>query len=254
MKNPFQRWIQAGSLALVCLLLKAQTTLPQIEKINAHLAIENEGSQMQISTWLTLSAGTLPASFRFYLPADRQIEGVYQAGTPLRFSHQGGLLIVYMNAAGTRQTSQTQLQIQALANIETGPESPYFSIQDYQLDYQTIPAQSRFQVEAHLKIQAKALAALKDSGQTALKALPLGLSSAFHVTSVKSAGSALKYQHHQGRLKIFLPRPLMPGASTSLEINYSGKLPGINKYQIWDFPFGGGGYYYPSHPLRPGAY
>lgn len=251
-------------LILFSPLLQAQTP-PQtpsltgiIEKITSVQTLNLASGELMGNTVLSLSS-LPPKSMRVYFPSNRILDQVSLGGRPLRFSHQSGLLTVFMEGltASPNQPQSLNLAYRSKQESVQGP-SPLFELESYRLNYSLQTTSGVFQAQSFFQVKGR-----KNGPQNTGKGLPtlppprtisLALNRVFTVETVQSGGRALAFQHRQGQLRIQLPGPLMPGRSYSLEIRYSGKLPAGNKYQIWDTPFGGGPYFYPAHPLKPGAY
>lgn len=202
---------------------------------------------------LELQLGQTYRQLRFLFPLTRKLESVTQGGQHLKFHQQGGLVQISLPLTASGLPSGLPLQLSFSSEPEPGfVASAESTLQDYRLSYQADLGKARF--EAHTMLSLRAPRRETGSTRSALRRLTLGLNAGLRVRAVQRQGHPQQFRHLGNQLRIFLEPPLEPGQSASLEIRYSGKLPGINRYQIWDLPLSGGLYYYPSHPLRPGAY
>lgn len=194
---------------------------------------------------------------RLLFPASRRLETVSQGGKPLRFSQQGGLLQIQLPLTDSGQPVTLPLRLSFSSEPEGGfAKKVEQLLQDYRLSYQADLTQARFEALSILSVRAPQRKSLRrnDLPQLPMRHLKLGLNAGLQVISVQRQGQPQRFQRRGGQLRILLDPPLQPGQSASLEIRYGGTLPTINRYQIWDLPLSGGLYYYPAHPLRPGAY
>jgi len=241
---------------LICCLLQAQTVplTGVIEQISSQQQMNLASGELTGQTVLTLSR--LPAkALRVYFPSNRVLSQVSLGGQALRFQHQGGFLTVFLDGQSAPPNTPQTMSLSYRSKQESvqGP-SPLFELDNYRLNYVLQTGSGVFKAQSFFQLKGKK----KISGtQTPLpppQTVQLALNRVFTVESVQSGGRALAFYHRQGQLKIQLPGPLTAGRLYSLDVRYSGKLPAGNKYQIWDTPFGGGPYFYPAHPLLPGAY
>lgn len=239
------------SLALLLGLLQGQS--PPLTGV-----IERIVSQQQLNlasgelTGLTvLSLSSVPANtMRVYFPSNRQIKQVSLEGRPLTFNHQGGFLTIFTGGFGAQGNTKLSLSYSSKQESVQGP-SPLFELENYRFNYSLETQSGIFQANSQFLIKSKQT---QPSVPPVPNVITLALNRVFTVESVQVSGRTQPFVHRQGQLRVTLPGPLSPGRSYSLDVRYSGKLPAGNKYQIWDTPFGGGPYFYPAHPLRPGAY
>jgi hypothetical protein len=249
-------------ILLFALLLQGQSQplTGVIEKIQSTQKIQTDSGEITGRTVLTLqTVNAIPAILRVYFPSNRSLERVSLESRPLRFTHQGGLLTVFLDtqisAVSNSQSQPLQLVLTYRSKQEAlNSSSGELFFDDYQLSYELQTTTGIFEAQTQFKLTNKAPPRPIALQSTAKNRLKLTLNRNFTVQAVQIGGSKLPFRHSQGQLQIDLPGPLTTGRSYSLSIRYSGKLPGSNKYQVWDTPFGGGPYYYPAHPLKPGAY
>lgn len=258
MPSPFRRLPVVSVLlsALLSVLLQAQTAplTGVIEQITSQQQLNIASGELKGETVLRLSS--VPAkTMRVYFPSNRVLSQVSLGGQPLRFNHQGGFLTIFIDGQSSAVNTPQNMSLSYSSKQESlqGP-SPLFEIENYRLQYSLQTASGVFKAQSHFQLKGKKTAAPGMPTLPAPRTIQLALNRVFTVEAVQSGGRALAFQHRQGQLRIQLPGSLTPGRSYSLDVRYSGKLPAGNKYQIWDTPFGGGPYYYPAHPLLPGAY
>ncbi len=247
---------QLPVLLLLTVLLQAQTVplTGVIEQITSQQQLNIASGELKGQTVLRLSS--VPAkTMRVYFPSNRVLNQVSLGGQPLRFNHQGGFLTIFIEGQSSAPNQPQNMRLSYSSKQESvqGP-SPLFELENYRLNYVLQTASGVFKAQSHFQLKGKKTAASGMPTLPAPRTIHLALNRVFTVEAVQSGGRALAFQHRQGQLRIQLPGPLTAGRSYSLEVRYSGKLPAGNKYQIWDMPFGGGPYYYPAHPLLPGAY
>lgn len=243
-------------LLMLSFLLQAQTVplTGVIEQITSQQQLNIASGELTGQTVLRLSS--VPAkTMRVYFPSNRILSQVSLGGQPLRFNHQGGFLTVFIEGKSSAPNTSQNMSLSYSSKQESvqGP-SPLFELENYRLQYSLQTASGVFKAQSSFQLKGKKTAAAGLNKLPAPRTIHLALNRVFTVEAVQSGGRALVYQHRQGQLRIQLPGPLTAGRSYSLDVRYSGKLPAGNKYQIWDTPFGGGPYYYPAHPLLPGAY
>jgi len=250
-----------GFLCALLLQGQAQPLTGVIEKIQSVQQIQADSGEVTAKTLLFLQTkSTIPAIIRVFFPGNRSLDQVSLGSRPLRFTHQGGLLSIFMDTQISPSASSLDNALQLVLNYHSkqeplNPSSGDLSFEDYTVTYELQTATGIFSAQTQFKLTGKVPAqpiGIKPS--EIVNGLNLALNRAFTVKSVQSGSSPLKFRHSQGILRVDLPGPLIAGRSYSLSIRYSGKLSGSNKYQVWDTPFGGGPYLYPAHPLKIGAY